>query len=445
MRPGFVDTGASAKQTKPVFRRHSSAGEEGYAEGANECPSCRVRNDACSGGRVQEGGCPAQHDQRRRTAGREVRVRKDGGHGDGQEAEEDQAGKDPVRTDAAQLASGLTRGDAEHDTWANPGLFDLDWSGGAPPEKIFKVDPFTEKWGQNWGLPLYRWDEMRRRGFDWWRTRIGNVRKCFHLYRIDYALGFFRIYSFPWTPDRNGEFEPLNEEQAAALTGGRLPGFKAFADDTPEHKAANQRQGEELLGLVLEASGDMAVVAEDLGVVPDYVPVALRKLGIPGFRIPSFFREPDGRYGDPAQYPRLSLCQPATHDHPPLAAAWAGHWQEIDAGVKVAENRLELGRVMEFAGLAGEEPPREYTGRLHEGNLRRMLRGNSSLVVLLITDLFAGTERFNTPGAVSESNWTTRMGRTVAELDQDPALLSKTTLFSRLIEETHRRPEDLPQ
>ena len=56
------------------------------------------------------------------------------------------------------------------DVWANRAIFDLDWSGGAPPEKVFKVDPFTEKWGQNWGIPNYRWDELRRRNFDWWRT-----------------------------------------------------------------------------------------------------------------------------------------------------------------------------------------------------------------------------------------------------------------------------------
>jgi 4-alpha-glucanotransferase len=53
------------------------------------------------------------------------------------------------------------------DVWAGRGNFDLGWSGGAPPEKFFKTDPFTEKWGQNWGMPLYRWDEMRGRDFDW--------------------------------------------------------------------------------------------------------------------------------------------------------------------------------------------------------------------------------------------------------------------------------------
>ena len=66
------------------------------------------------------------------------------------------------------------------------------------------------------------------------------------------------------------------------------------------------------------------MVAEDLGCVPEYVPPTLHKLGMPGFRIPMLFREHDGTYSDPKKYPRLSLAQPATHDHTPLAAMWAG-------------------------------------------------------------------------------------------------------------------------
>jgi len=324
------------------------------------------------------------------------------------------------------------------DVWANRALFDLDWSGGAPPEKVFKVDPFTEKWGQNWGIPNYRWDELRRRDFDWWRTRVGNIQKVFHLYRIDHALGFFRIYSFPWTPDRNDEFLPLTEAEAGAKTGGRLPGFKQFADDTPEHKAANQAQGEEILRVVQAASGETTVVAEDLGVVPDYVPATLLKLGMPGFRIPMLFRERDGTYSDPLAYPRLSLAQPATHDHPPLAAGWAECWANIDAGKEVENNHLELRRLMDFAGLPGEEPPRDFTDRLHEAFTRVVMKSHSWLAVFQITDVFAMTARFNTPGSVGCANWSYRLPYTVAQLDQEPALLAKTQMFSRLAKEARR-------
>jgi 4-alpha-glucanotransferase len=324
------------------------------------------------------------------------------------------------------------------DVWANRAIFDLDWSGGAPPEKVFKVDAFTEKWGQNWGIPNYRWDELRRRDFDWWRTRVGNIQKVFHLYRIDHVLGFFRIYSFPWTPDRNAEFLPLTEAQASAKTGGRLPGFKQFPDDTPEHKAANQAQGEEIMRVVLEASGETTVVAEDLGVVPEYVPPTLLKLSTPGFRIPTLFRDPDGRYSDPKKYPRLSLVQPATHDHPPLAAAWAECWQNIDAGKDVETNRHELRLMMEFAGLKNAEPPRDFTDQLHEAYTRTVLQSPSWLAVFQITDVFGMTPRFNTPGSVAPTNWTYRLPNTVKELDADPVLLAQTEMFARLAQETGR-------
>jgi 4-alpha-glucanotransferase len=324
------------------------------------------------------------------------------------------------------------------DVWANRSIFDLDWSGGAPPEMFFKENPFAEKWGQNWGIANYQWDEMRQRNFTWWRTRVGNIQKAFHLFRVDHALGFFRIYSFPWTPDRNAEFLPLNSTQAAALTGGRLPGFRQFPDDTAEHKAANQAQGEELLRMVLDAAGDTTVVAEDLGVVPDYAPVSLRKLGIPGFRIPSFNREPDGRYADPSEYPRLSLAQPGTHDHATLAAVWADHWRNIDADRDVENNLRELRHLMDYAGIDEEERPREFTGRLHEAYLRAVLQSNSWLVVVMITDVFGQTMRFNTPGTVTPENWSLRLPKTVKELDQDPVLLAKIKTYSRLAREAKR-------
>ncbi|MEP7291966.1 MAG: 4-alpha-glucanotransferase, partial [Chloroflexota bacterium] len=65
------------------------------------------------------------------------------------------------------------------------------------------------KWGQNWGIPLFRWDALRARDFDWWRQRVRKVRGCFHLFRIDHILGLFRIYGFPWRPQLNADFLPL--------------------------------------------------------------------------------------------------------------------------------------------------------------------------------------------------------------------------------------------
>jgi 4-alpha-glucanotransferase len=321
------------------------------------------------------------------------------------------------------------------DVWGNRGVFDLDWNGGAPPEKVFKTDPFTEKWGQNWGIPHYRWEVMRERGFEWWRTRIGNVHKVFHLFRIDHLLGFFRIYSFPWQPKHNDRFLPLTEEEAAEITGGRLPGFLPYADDTEEHRAANQQQGEDLLRMVIDAAGDTAVVAEDLGMVPKYVPPTLEKLEIPGFKIPNFLQEEDGSFVDASRYPRVSLATIATHDHPPIAFAWRDLWRRVDDGDDAA--RHELGLWMKYAGLDGQDPPRDFA-EFHRPILRAVLASNSWLAVFMITDLFAQETRFNAPGAVTDSNWSHRMELTVSEMGDDPDLSKKAEMMAGLVAETGR-------
>ncbi len=109
------------------------------------------------------------------------------------------------------------------DVWAERKIFDLDWSGGAPPETYFQGDKFVRVWGQNWGVPLYNWEENRKENFAWWRQRVENLCKLFHYFRIDHVLGFFRVYSFPWIPERNHEFIDLTKEEASEITGGRLP------------------------------------------------------------------------------------------------------------------------------------------------------------------------------------------------------------------------------
>lgn len=60
-------------------------------------------------------------------------------------------------------------------------LFDTEWCGGAPAEGSYAEDPFTAKWGQNWGIPLYRWDVMAQDNFAWWRRRVKYCTKIFSM------------------------------------------------------------------------------------------------------------------------------------------------------------------------------------------------------------------------------------------------------------------------
>ena len=308
------------------------------------------------------------------------------------------------------------------DVWAERAIFDPGWCGGCPPERLLKVDEFTFKWGQNWGIPLYRWDVLRAADFAWWRRRVQKVRDVFHLFRIDHILGVFRIYGFPWRPERNAEFLPLTEPEAKKLAGA-LPHFVARADDTAAHKARNHKQGEEILRALVEESGPHRLVGEDLGMVPDYVRPCLHALGIAGFKVPQWEVAPDGRMIPGAKYERLSLATYATHDHPPLRAMW----EEWMHAIKAAEHGgaetwpardaawCEVRRMAQWCHFA---VPRltPFTPEIHRKLVHGLLASESWMAVLMITDLFASAQRFNVPGAVSDANWSERIAVPVAEM-----------------------------
>lgn len=331
------------------------------------------------------------------------------------------------------------------DTWANPELFHLEWFGGCPPERILDVDAFTKKWGQNWGIPLYRWDALRARNYDWWRQRVRKVRDIFHLFRIDHVLGVFRIYAFPWRPDRNAEFLPLSEDEASELTGGRLPQFTAHEDDTPEHKEANRAQGEAILKVLIEECGENRLVGEDLGVVPDYVRPCLQELGIAGFKIPQWENEPSGRMIDGSEYERLSLATYATHDHEPIRSMWEKWMSDIaeaeEGGPETHPARDKAWRECRMLGeWCGFEVPKitPWSDEIHTRLLEQLLSCNSWLVILMITDVFGTTQRFNVPGEVSGANWSTRLHGTPADWQRDPALSARIQRIADLIKSSGR-------
>src|SRR5208337_3765151 len=96
------------------------------------------------------------------------------------------------------------------DVWAERGFFDLTGIAGAPPD-MFSPD------GQNWGFPVYDWENLGREDYRWWKDRLRQAGKFFHAFRIDHVLGFFRIWRIP----------------RAEVTGllGRFSPFAALARD----------------------------------------------------------------------------------------------------------------------------------------------------------------------------------------------------------------------
>lgn len=317
--------------------------------------------------------------------------------------------------------------------------FNLEWCGGAPPERVFKHDAFIRKWGQNWGIPLYRWDKMEAEGYPWWRQRVAKLAEIFHLFRIDHILGFYRIYAFPWRPQLNGEFLHLSKDEALLKTGGRLPGWAWRPDDTPENQAANRDDGDRRLRMVMEAAGASEVVGEDLGCVPEYVRPHLASLGIAGFRIPHWDFDEEGHVIPKEQLPECSFATYATHDHDTLAGMWDSFRQDVSTpGTDeddVAKSAGYLRLLCEFADIS---VPKEgwpaYSDAIQWRLIKSLFASKSRYAAIMITDLTAMRDRFNRPGTVGGENWRLRLPWSPSGLLADPKLEAASAKLAQLIE-----------
>jgi 4-alpha-glucanotransferase len=321
------------------------------------------------------------------------------------------------------------------DVFARPDDFVLDWCGGAPPEPYFKDDAFTQKWGQNWGIPLYRWDRMRADNFKWWRDRVRAVRRIFHLFRIDHVLGFYRIYAFPWRPRKNKQFFSLDWNQMLERTGGRAPHFVPRDDGTPENSEANKREGEEYLRVVLDEAGATRVIGEDLGLVPDYVRPNLRALGIAGFKIPQWeVRDEQVTLGN--EYERLSVATYTTHDHKPIRALWEDAFEHPTATSE--QSRFDLAKIALFAGFDPRIDQIDFEKDFYGAIMEALFKSEAWLAIVMITDLLARKYRFNVPGTKANLNWTRRIRRSIAQLISSPKEQRRMRLIHELLKKTER-------
>jgi 4-alpha-glucanotransferase len=322
------------------------------------------------------------------------------------------------------------------DVFSRADEFLLDWFGGAPPEPHFKDDAFTQKWGQNWGIPLYRWSAMRANNFQWWRERVSATRRIFHLFRIDHVQGFYRVYAFPWRPGRNKEFLPLDQHQMLERTGGRAPHFVPRDDDTPENREANKREGEEYLRVIMHEAGAARVAGEDLGVVPDYVRPSLQSLGIAGFKIPQWEIR-DGMIIPGEMYERGSVATYATHDHQPIRALWEQVLEHQDSDTE-RQARATLEKIALFAGLNSKIDQLDYEKDFYPAVMDALFKCNSWIAIVMITDLLARKYRFNVPGTKANLNWTRRIQRSIAKLRSSRKERKRMQLIRELLEKTRR-------
>jgi 4-alpha-glucanotransferase len=256
------------------------------------------------------------------------------------------------------------------DVWVHQHEFRLDLSVGAPP------DAFSAT-GQDWNLPAYRWDVIAEGGFTWLRQRARRYADLYDGFRVDHLVGFYRTY-VRRVRGTDGEFMPAAEDAQIEL-------------------------GERVLGVLREAGAE--VTAEDLGVIPDFVRMSLRRLGVPGYKVFRWEREwnREGQpFVDPATYPATAVATTGTHDTDTIAAWWASAPAEERAAVldiPSLHGRLTEGQ------LADARESRSLTWPLRDAILEMLIGSGSDLVIVPIQDVFGWTDRINQPATIGDSNW----------------------------------------
>lgn len=264
------------------------------------------------------------------------------------------------------------------DVWARQPQFRLDASVGVPP------DAFSAS-GQDWGMPVYRWDAVAADGFRWLRDRARRSADLYDGYRVDHLVGFYRTY------------------------GRSKPGGEPFF--TPAGEGEQTALGERVVAILREPGPE--IIAEDLGTVPDFVRASLRRLGVPGYRVLRWERrwnEAGRPFIDPAEYPPTSVATSGTHDTEPLAVWWE---------TAPAEERREVARLETVRRLAGDRDlsRRPFTPAVRDVLLEALFASGSDLLLLPAGDVFGWRDRINEPATTSAANWTWRLPWPIDRLD----------------------------
>jgi 4-alpha-glucanotransferase len=281
------------------------------------------------------------------------------------------------------------------DVWSRQHDFRFDASVGAPP------DAFSET-GQDWGFPAYRWPTIAAGGFRWLASRARRSAELYDGYRVDHLVGFFRTY----VRETNGQaaFVPAVQEE-------------------------QMLQGERVLD-VLSATG-ARIIAEDLGVIPDFVRETLARLEIPGYKVFRWEREwdVDGKpFRDPLAYPPSSVATSGTHDTETLAE-W---WDEAPADERHAAASIAC------MAPPGCDPDAPFDARTRDAILQVLYASGSDIVLLPIQDIFGWRDRVNTPALISDENWTWRLPWPVEDLVREPQAQERAK-FTRQLTERYAR------
>ena len=272
------------------------------------------------------------------------------------------------------------------DTWAHPELFQFDEENipvkvaGCPP------DAFSAT-GQLWGNPLYDWQKLKKRGYDWWIRRISRCYEFYDIIRIDHFRGFDEYYAIP------------------------------YGDETAENGKWEKGPGMDLFKAVHDALGEAPIIAEDLGYITDSVRELLSKSGYPGMKVLQFaFDESESSSYLPYKHQTNCVVYTGTHDNM-TTRGWIESLNDHDRDFV----RRYINSIFTDYG--------QFTWDF----IREAFRSVADLCIVPIQDfLVKGNEaRMNCP-AVGSNNWQWRVVPNLLSHELAKSIYDMTKLYGRL-------------
>jgi 4-alpha-glucanotransferase len=247
------------------------------------------------------------------------------------------------------------------DAWTHPEIFELKKD--LTPIRVAGVPPdYFSATGQRWGNPIYKWDMLESRGFDWWVDRMRRTHALYDIIRLDHFRGFEAYWAIP-------------AEHETAIHGEwvKAPGAALFT-------------------ALQEKLGDLPIIAEDLGMITREVDALREQFGFPGMRVLQFgFSDRPSHNYLPHRYVTNTVVYTGTHDNDTTLGWW-------EHGV----NETERQAVYIYLNPA----PNDIVWTL----IRAASGSVADVCIFPVQDvLILGSEaRMNTP-STPENNWTWRM------------------------------------
>ncbi|MBQ1377747.1 MAG: 4-alpha-glucanotransferase, partial [Lachnospiraceae bacterium] len=246
------------------------------------------------------------------------------------------------------------------DVWMNQDQFLLDPDG--YPTHVAGVPPdYFSELGQRWGNPIYNWEKMQEDHYAFWKERMLASAALYDLIRIDHFRAFDTYWKIPASCPTAVEGEWIE-----------APGQAFFDEFLPEFTGAK-------------------IIAEDLGDMRPEVYVLRDRYDFPGMNVLEFTLLNKNE----KEIRKNMVTYTGTHDNETVRS-----WFE---SLTMKERKLALAKMKASARTSGRK-----TGIVFA---KYCYAFPTDYAIVPVQDILGYTNeaRINSPGTISEDNWSWKL------------------------------------